>query len=43
MSAQREGRSLDVEETIEFMFTGDKVSHLEGRFADQAVVDAFWG
>ena len=41
--AEREGKTLDADETIEFTFTGDKVSRLDLRSADQAAEDAFWG
>ena len=41
--AQREGKALDADETIEFTFSGDKVSRLELTYADQAGEDAFWG
>lgn len=40
--AARDGKTLDVEETIEFTFRGDKVSRLDLRAADQAAADAFW-
>ena len=41
--AEREGKTLDADETIEFTFTGEKVSRLDLRYADQAAEDAFWG
>jgi uncharacterized protein len=41
--AQREGKSLDADETIEFSFAGDKVSRLDETYADPAAEDAFWG
>ena len=41
--AARDGKTLDVDETIEFTFTGDKISRLDLRAADQAAEDAFWG
>ena len=41
--AEREGKTLDTEETIEFTFSGDKVSRLDLTSADQAAEDAFWG
>ena len=41
--AEREGKSLDTEETIEFTFSGDKVSRLDVTSADQDAEDAFWG
>jgi ketosteroid isomerase-like protein len=41
--AENEGRSLDTDETIEFSFSGDRVSRLDESTADQAAEDAFWG
>ena len=41
--AEREGKTLDADETIEFTFSGDKISRLDLRYADQAAEDAFWG
>jgi ketosteroid isomerase-like protein len=41
--AENQGRSLDTDETIEFSFSGDKVSRLDESTADQAAEDAFWG
>ncbi|MCJ7436835.1 MAG: nuclear transport factor 2 family protein [Acidimicrobiia bacterium] len=41
--AEREGKTLDADETIEFTFSGDKVSRLDLTSADQAAEDAFWG
>jgi ketosteroid isomerase-like protein len=41
--AEREGRSLDADESIEFTFAGDKISRLDVRYVDEAVEDAFWG
>ena len=40
--AQREGRTLDVDETIQFSFSGDKVSRLDETYDDPAAEDAFW-
>ncbi len=40
---EREGKTLDTEETIEFTFSGDKVSRLDVTSADQDAEDAFWG
>ena len=40
---KREGKTLDVDETIEFTFSGDKISRLDVTSADQAAEDAFWG
>ena len=42
MRGEREGRTLDTDETIEFTFAGDKISRLDLRYADQASEDAFW-
>ena len=41
--AQREGKVLDADETIEFSFAGDQISRLDLRYEDQAAEDAFWG
>jgi ketosteroid isomerase-like protein len=41
--AEREGKTLDADETIEFTFSGDKISRLDLTYADQAAEDAFWG
>ena len=40
---EREGKTLDTDETIEFTFSGDKVSRLDLTSADQGAEDAFWG
>ena len=40
---EREGKTLDADETIEFTFSGDKISLLDLTSADQAAEDAFWG
>ena len=40
---EREGKILDVDETIEFTFSGDKISRLDVESKDQAAEDAFWG
>ena len=40
---EREGKTLDTDETIEFTFSGDKVSRLDLTSADQDAEDAFWG
>jgi ketosteroid isomerase-like protein len=40
---EREGKTLDVDETIEFTFSGDKISRLDVTSSDQAAEDAFWG
>jgi len=42
-TAVRAGKTLDVDETIEFTFTGHKISRLDLVAADQAAEDAFWG
>ena len=41
--AEREGKILDADETIEFTFAGDQISRLDLRYEDQAAEDAFWG
>jgi len=41
--AERDGRSLDTDETLEFSFSGEKISRLDETTADQAAEDAFWG
>ena len=40
---EREGKTLDGDESIEFTFSGDKISLLDLTTADQAAEDAFWG
>ena len=40
---EREGKTLDADETIEFTFSGDKISRLDVTSGDQAAEDAFWG
>jgi len=40
---ERKGKTLDADETIEFTFSGDKVSRLDLTSADQAAEDDFWG
>ena len=40
---EREGKTLDADETIEFSFAGDKISRLDVGYADEAGEDAFWG
>jgi uncharacterized protein len=41
--AEREGKTLDTDETIDFTFSGDKISRLDVTSADQSAEDAFWG
>jgi len=41
--AERAGKTLQADETIEFTFAGDKISRLDLRSADQAADDAIWG
>ena len=43
MKAEREGKTLDTDESIEFTFSGDKISRLDVSSADQGAEDAFWG
>ncbi len=40
--AERDGKKLDVDESIEFSFSGDKISLLDLSSPDQAALDAFW-
>jgi ketosteroid isomerase-like protein len=40
--AERDGKTLDVDETLEFTFSGDKISRLDESYADEAAEDAFW-
>ena len=40
---KREGKTLDADETIEFTFSGDKISRLDVGYTDEAAEDAFWG
>ena len=40
--AENQGRSLDTDETLEFSFSGDKISRLDESTADQAAEDAFF-
>ena len=40
---EREGKTLDADETIEFSFSGDKISRLDVGYEDEAGEDAFWG
>jgi|SRR5205823_6086951 len=40
---KREGKTLDTDETIEFTFSGDKISRLDVGYTDEAAEDAFWG
>ena len=37
------GKILEVDETIEFTFSGAKISRLDVESKDQAAEDAFWG
>jgi ketosteroid isomerase-like protein len=41
--AEREGKTLDVDESIEFSFSGDKISVLDVTYSDEAAEDDFWG
>ena len=40
---ERDGEFLDTDETIEFTFSGDRISRLDLGYSDQAAEDAFWG
>src|SRR6266513_661770 len=37
--AEREGKTLDADETIEFTFSGDRISRLDLGYSDQAAED----
>jgi ketosteroid isomerase-like protein len=39
---ERDGKKLDVDESIEFTFSGDKISLLDLTSPDQSALDAFW-
>jgi len=41
--AEREGKTLDLDESIAFTFSGDKISLLDVTTGDEAAEDAFWG
>lgn len=41
--AERDGKTLDIGESIAFSFAGDKISRLDVTSDDQAAQDAFWG
>jgi ketosteroid isomerase-like protein len=41
-TAERDGKTLDVDETIEFTFAGNRIARLHVSTADQAAEDAFW-
>ena len=41
--AQREGKTLDEDETIAFTFAGDKISRLDLSTSDDTAQDSFWG
>jgi hypothetical protein len=41
--AERDGKILDADESIEFTFSGDKISRLDLTYTDQAAEDALWG
>jgi ketosteroid isomerase-like protein len=41
--AQRDGKTLDADESIEFTFSGDKISRLDVTYLNEAASDAFWG
>jgi uncharacterized protein len=43
VKADSGGKTLDDAETVEFSFSGGKVSRLDATYADQAAADAFWG
>ena len=39
---QREGKTLDQDETLTFTIAGGKITHLVDDHSDQAAYDAFW-
>jgi uncharacterized protein len=41
-TAQREGKTLDTDESIAFTFSGDQIARLDLTSTDQAAEDAFW-
>jgi uncharacterized protein len=43
IKAQRDGKTLDADESIEFTFSGDKISRLDVTYLNRAASDAFWG
>ena len=43
ITAQRDGKSLDADESIEFTLEGEKISRLDVTYLNEAVFDAFWG
>jgi ketosteroid isomerase-like protein len=43
LRGEREGKTLDVRETIEFTISGDTISRLDETTEDEAAEDAFWG
>ena len=40
--AQRDGKTLDQDETLTFTISGGKITHLVDAHSDQAAYDAFW-
>ena len=43
LSAQREGKTYDSDETLNFTFAGGKIARLDEVHPDVAAFDAFWG
>jgi hypothetical protein len=41
-TGEREGKTLDADESIAFTFAGDKISRLDITYTDEAAADAFW-
>ena len=41
-TGEREGKKLDGDESIEFTFSGDKISRLDLTHSDESAADAFW-
>jgi ketosteroid isomerase-like protein len=42
LKAQRNGKSLDTDESIQFTFAGDKIARLDQASTDEAAEDSFW-
>jgi ketosteroid isomerase-like protein len=43
VKAEHEGKTLEVDETIRFRFSGDRISRLDLTSTDEEAEDAFWG
>jgi len=42
-TGERDGKTIDLDESIEFTFSGAKVCRLDVTTTDEAAEDAFWG